>query len=74
MAYIDQAVLDRAFEVLGKLADTGLHRSVKIGDLIIAATAEHAELVVLHYDRDFERIAGITRQHHEWVVPAGAVD
>jgi predicted nucleic acid-binding protein len=73
-AAIDQGVLDRGFEVQGWLADAGLHRAVKIGDLIIAAAAEHAELVVLHYDRDFERIAEVTRQPHEWVVPAGSVD
>lgn len=52
----------------------GLHRTVKLGDLVIAAAAEHAGLVVLHYDLDFERIAGITDQPMEWVVPAGTAD
>jgi predicted nucleic acid-binding protein len=47
---------------------------VKINDLVIAAAAEHTELVVLHYDRDFERIAEVTGQPHEWVVQAGTVD
>src|SRR5256885_2271621 len=47
IAEIDQPVLDRAFEVQARLAEAGLHRSIKIGDLIIAAAAEHAELVVL---------------------------
>jgi predicted nucleic acid-binding protein len=73
-ATIDQAVLDRAYEVQGKLADRGLHRAVKIGDLLIAAAAERAELVVLHYDRDFARIADVTGQLVEWLVPAGAAD
>ena len=73
-AGIDQSVLDRALRVQGELADQGLHRTVKIGDLIIAAAAEHAGLVVLHYDRDFDRIADVTKQPMEWVVPAGTAD
>jgi predicted nucleic acid-binding protein len=71
---IDQAVLDRASDVQGELAARGLHRAVKIGDLIIAAAAERSRLVVLHYDHDFDRIAGVTGQPVEWVVPSGAGD
>jgi len=26
---------------------------------------------VIHYDSDFERIAEITGQPHEWIVPRG---
>ena len=73
-AEIDQSVLDRALDVQGELAGQGLYRTVKLGDLVIAATAERAGLVVLHYDRDFERIASITDQPTEWVVPAGTAD
>lgn len=73
-APIDQDVLDRALAVQGALADRSLHRAVKISDLVIAAAAERAGLVVLHYDRDFERIAGVTKQPTEWVVPAGTAD
>jgi hypothetical protein len=69
-AVIDQSVLDRAFDVQGELASHGLHRTVKIGDLIIAAAAERGGLVVLHYDRDFDRIGDVTHQPMEWVVPA----
>ncbi|MGI9155425.1 MAG: PIN domain nuclease [Marmoricola sp.] len=71
---IDQAVLDRAFEVQGALAGKGLHRTVKIGDLMIAAAAEQAGLVVLHYDRDFDRIAEVTRQPVDWVAAPGTAD
>lgn len=73
-ATIDQDVMDRAFEVQGGLAVEGLHRTVKLGDLLIAAAAERARLVVLHYDRDFDRIATITGQPTEWVAPPGTVD
>ena len=39
-----------------------LHRAPSIPDLLIAATAERAQLTVLHLDKDFELIAGITGQ------------
>lgn len=56
------AIEDRAVEVLTLLADRGQHRALSIPDLIIAATAELSGLVVLHVDKDFEIIAGITAQ------------
>jgi predicted nucleic acid-binding protein len=49
-------------------------RGRKIPDLIIAAAAEATKLTVLHYDADFDRIAAVTGQACEWVVPAGAMD
>jgi predicted nucleic acid-binding protein len=71
-ARIDDDVLDRAFEVQGLLADRGQHR-LPIPDLVIAAAAESAGLTLLHYDADFERIAEVTGQAHDWVVPRGSV-
>ena len=62
----------RAIEIQGELARIGHHR-VPIPDLIIAAAAEAAGLVVLHYDGDFETIAKVTRQPVEWVVERGSV-
>lgn len=70
---MDQAVLDRAVEVQDALATRSHQRGVKIADLLIAAAAESAGLVVLHYDRDFEVIAQVTGQPAEWMLPAGAV-
>jgi predicted nucleic acid-binding protein len=49
-------------------------RGRKVPDLLIAAAAEGRNLTVLHYDADFDRIAAITGQPTEWVVPAGTVD
>jgi predicted nucleic acid-binding protein len=60
--YQTPAIEDRAAEVLTLLADRGQHRAPSIPDLIIAATAELTGLVVLHVDKDFEIIAGITGQ------------
>jgi predicted nucleic acid-binding protein len=49
-------------------------RGRKIPDLLIAAAAEARNLVVLHYDADFDRIAAVTGQPVEWIVTAGSVD
>jgi predicted nucleic acid-binding protein len=64
---------DRAWQVQEALADKGLHRSVKVPDLIIAAVAELHGVAVMHYAHDFDRIAAVTGQAVEWVVAAGSV-
>ncbi len=70
---MDQQVLNRAVVVQDALAERSQQRGAKIADLLIAAAAEAAGLVVLHYDHDFDLIAEITGQPMEWIVPAGAV-
>jgi predicted nucleic acid-binding protein len=60
--YLTPAIEDRAVEVLALLADRGMHRAPSIPDLLIAATAELAALVVLHSDKDFDLIAQLTGQ------------
>jgi hypothetical protein len=72
-APVTDVVVDRALEVQSLLADIGQHRSVPLPDLLIAACAEAAGLTVLHYDADFERIAELTSQPVQWVVPRGSV-
>lgn len=67
------AAVTRAIEVQGQLAEQGRHRAVPITDLVIAAAAEQAGLIVLHYDHDFDLIAEVTGQPTEWVVPSGTV-
>ncbi|MEW6476912.1 MAG: PIN domain nuclease [Actinomycetota bacterium] len=65
----------RALEVQRLLAHkAGLHhRSVKIPDLLVAATAELAGLTVLHYDEDYDRVSAVTGQNTEWVVERGSI-
>jgi predicted nucleic acid-binding protein len=70
---LDDDVHQRALEVQRELARRNQHRTVRLPDLLLAAAAESYELGVLHYDRDFDRIASITKQHCEWVVPSGSV-
>ena len=65
--------LRRARQVQRLLA-TKHQRGRKVPDLLIAAVAESADLAVLHYDADFDRIAAVTGQPCEWVVAAGLAD
>ena len=67
------AHLRRALQVQRLLAQRS-QRGRKIPDLLIAAAAEQLDLVVLHYDADFDVIASITGQRCQWVVPAGSAN
>jgi predicted nucleic acid-binding protein len=72
-APLGEDVVLRALEVQAMLAERSQHRAVPLPDLLVAACAERAELVVLHYDADFERIAELTGQRTQWIVPRGSV-
>jgi predicted nucleic acid-binding protein len=65
--YLTPAIEDRAVEVLTLLADRGQHRAPSVPDLVIAAAAELAGLTVLHCDKDFDLIVGVTGQPAEWL-------
>lgn len=65
--HLTPVIEDRAVEVLGLLADRGQHRAPSIPDLLIAATAELAGLTILHCDKDYDLIAGVTGQAAEWL-------
>ncbi len=57
-------------DVMAALALRGQHRT-PIPDLILAAVAYVHGAVVLHYDSDYERIAEVTGQPQEWIIPQG---
>ncbi len=63
--HLTPAIEERAVEVQLLLADRGQHRAPSIPDLLIAASAELAGLVVLHDDKDFTLIAELTGQPTE---------
>ncbi len=65
--------MDRALDVHRELASASQHRNFRLPDLIIAATAELSGATVLHYDTDYDRIAGVTGQPMEWVVERGSL-
>ncbi len=73
-APITETVMTRAVHVAGRLAASGQHRGAKPVDLVIAATAESAGLVVLHYDNDYDRIGRVTNQPTQWIAPAESLD
>jgi len=60
--YLTPMIEDRAVAVQSALAERGQHRAPSIPDLLIVATAELADLTVLHVDKDFELIAALTGQ------------
>jgi predicted nucleic acid-binding protein len=70
---VNDHCVERALKVQALLAERSRHRGVPLPDLLVAACAENAGLTVLHYDADFERIAKLTGQPVQWIVPRGSV-
>jgi predicted nucleic acid-binding protein len=66
------AHVNRALHVQRLLARRS-QRGRKIPDLLVAAAAEELNVAVLHYDADFDLIAGVTGQPAQWVMPAGSI-
>lgn len=64
---------DDARDVQLSLAGNGDHRRVPPTDLIMAAAARNADVLLTHYDRDYERIAVATELRHQWFVPDGTL-
>lgn len=69
---VNEEVTDRAIEVQYQLACRGQHR-ISLPDLLIAAVAETNRLTVIHYHADYDRIAAVTKQPCQWVVPRGSI-
>jgi predicted nucleic acid-binding protein len=59
---MSERAYERAEEVQQELTERGTHRSAGPVDLLIAATAERAGLIVLCDDRDFETVSTVTGQ------------
>ncbi|MCU4187176.1 PIN domain nuclease [Acidiferrimicrobium sp. IK] len=66
--YLTPAIEDRAVAVQVALGERGQHRTASIPALLIAATADLAQLTVLHDDKDFELIADVTGQPAERLI------
>lgn len=60
-------------DLQAQLVRRGQHRGASIPDLILAAIADIEQLVILHYDHDFDIIADVSTKPTEWVVPRGSV-
>jgi predicted nucleic acid-binding protein len=70
---VTEADCERAVAVMELLARHGQHRDAGLPDLLQAAVAERHQVTLLHYDADFDLIAGVTGQPTEWVVPRALV-
>ncbi len=68
-----EALWRRARELQLALSTTGNHRRVPPTDLLIAATAEHHGVPLLHYDADYDAIAEVSGLHQRWLVPRGTL-
>ncbi|MGB8504585.1 PIN domain-containing protein [Mycobacterium sp.] len=62
-----------ALDAQRELARTGRHRAVGVHDLLTAAIAAAHNLIVVHYDSDFETAATVLTFQHVWVLPRGTV-
>lgn len=63
----------RSRETQLALSASGDHRRVPPADLLLASTAEAAGVSLIHYDRDYERIAAVGELRQQWLVPDGAL-
>lgn len=72
---LSERAWSRMLHVYELLANAGPqhHRAVKPADLIIAACAEEAGWVLVHYDRDYDAIAAVSKQATRWVAPRGTI-
>ncbi|MBA2262608.1 MAG: PIN domain-containing protein [Solirubrobacterales bacterium] len=63
----------RCRELQLALSPAGHHRRVPPTDLLIAAAAQDAGVPLLHYDADYDLIAGVSDLRHRWFVPRGTL-
>ncbi|MEU4544292.1 PIN domain nuclease [Nonomuraea dietziae] len=54
-------------ELQRELADKGWHQCASLVDLLVAVTARHHKLTVLHADNDFDTISRLTGQPVRWI-------
>lgn len=74
MLALDEAVANAALAIQRLLARRSQHRGPRPVDLLVAATAEEHNVVLLHYDRHFDAIRRVTRQPMEWLAPRGSLE
>lgn len=75
-APITRTVTDAAIVAVQGLAASGSDgaHTVRVPDALIAAAAAERGFGVLHYDRHFDRLAGVLGFTSQWVAPAGSLD
>ncbi len=66
--HLDADVAGEAMVIQRSLASRGQHRR-PIPDLLVAATAIVHDATLLHYDRDFDLISGVSDLSARWIIP-----
>ncbi len=74
MLELTTAAQTRALEAHAAMAERSQHRGATPVDLMIAATAEVHEVVLLHYDRHLDAIARVTGQPSMWLARRGSLE
>lgn len=69
---LDEEAAEVATAAQAALARRGQHRLPAV-DFLVAAIAEAADAVLLHYDRHFDAIARVTGQPMEWLARRGSL-
>jgi predicted nucleic acid-binding protein len=64
---------NRARHLQVALAYGGDHRRVPPVDLLIGCAAEAAGVPLVHYDRDYERIASVSGLEQHWLLADGTL-
>ncbi|WP_433368731.1 PIN domain-containing protein [Streptosporangium sp. CA-115845] len=67
LAEAAKSAWDETSELQRDLADKGWHQSASPVDLLMAVTARHHKLTVLHADADFDTISRLTGQPSRWI-------
>jgi predicted nucleic acid-binding protein len=63
----------RVRELQLSLSADSEHRRVPPADLLLGAVAEQADVPLVHYDRDYERLARVSALRQLWFVPDGSL-
>jgi predicted nucleic acid-binding protein len=72
---VTRTVCDAALDAMRTLAEhSDAYHRVVIPDYLIAACAAEAGVGVLHYDRDFDRLAEVLAFESRWAADAGTLD
>ncbi|MEV0345894.1 PIN domain nuclease [Nonomuraea sp. NPDC050680] len=64
---IPESAWNETGELQRELADKGWHQCAAPVDLLMAVTARHHKLTVLHADADFDTISRLTGQPVRWI-------
>lgn len=73
-APLNRSVLRTAERAMRALARTGAGaQRIPIVDCLVAAAAQEIDATLLHYDADYDRLAGVMDFESAWLAPPGSL-